>query len=82
MPCAVRLGYGNGLIARWAGSVTVPAPPRTRIVHTGPGAYAVVPVSGIPVWAVALLAIGALVLATLLVTVVVLLRRHGRAREA
>ena len=43
MLCAVSLGYGNGLIARWAGPVTTPAPPRARIVHTGPGAYSVVP---------------------------------------
>ena len=48
MPCAVWLGYGNGLIARWAGSVTVPALPRTHIVHTGPGAYSVIPNNGIP----------------------------------
>jgi len=86
MPCAVWLRYGNGLIARWAGSVTVPVPPRTRIVHTGPGAYSVIPVGGIPAWAIALLVIGVLVLAAVLVLVLLRLRlrlrRHSRAQEA
>ena len=76
MSCAVWLGYGKGLTVRWAGLVSVPAPPRTRIVHTGPGAYSVVPNGGIPAWAVALLVVGVLVLAAM---VAVLLRlRRGR----
>jgi hypothetical protein len=79
MPCAVWLGYGNGLIARWAGLVTVPAPPRVRIIHTGPGAYSVVPSSGIPTWAVALLVLGVLVLAAM---AAVLLRLRRRTRAA
>ena len=65
MPCVVRLRYGHGLTARWAGLVTVPAPPRERIVHTGPGAYSVVPDSGIPPWAIALIVLGVLILAAL-----------------
>jgi hypothetical protein len=78
MPCAVWIGYGKGLIARWAGLVTVPAPPRVRIIHTGPGAYSVVPVAaGIPTWAIALLVIGALLLAAMAV-VLLRLRRRGR----
>jgi hypothetical protein len=79
MPCAVWLGYGNGLIARWAGLVTVPAPPRTRIIHTGPGAYSVVPDAGIPVWAIALLVIGVLLL-LLAAMAAVLLRQRRRSR--
>jgi hypothetical protein len=79
MPCAVWLGYGNGLIARWAGLVTVPAPPRTHIIHTGPGAYSVVPDAGIPGWAIALLVIGALLL-LLAAIAVVLWWRHRRRR--
>jgi hypothetical protein len=78
MPCAVSLGYGNGLIARWAGPVTVPAPPRARIVHTGPGAYSVIPHRGTPIWAVALLAVGVL----LLVGMALLLRSRRRSRVA
>jgi len=79
MPCAVWLGYGNGLIARWAGQVTVPAPPRVHIVHTGPGAYAIVPDAGIPTWAIALLAVGALLLAAMAVVLLRLRRRRGVA---
>jgi hypothetical protein len=76
MPCAVWLGYGDGLIARWAGSVTVPAPPRARIIHTGPGAYSVLPENGIPAWAIAVIVIGALVLAALIVLLLRLWRHH------
>jgi hypothetical protein len=79
MPCTVWLGYGNGLIARWAGSVTVPAPPSGRIVHTGPGAYSVIPDNGIPTWAIALMAIGVLLLGAM---AVVLLRLRRRSRIA
>jgi hypothetical protein len=78
MPCAVQLAYGNGLIARWAGSVTVPVPPPARIIHTGPGAYSVVPENGIPGWAIALIVIGVLVLAALAVLLLLRLRRHSR----
>ena len=77
MPCSVRLVYCDGLIARWSGWVTVPVPPPTRIVHTGPGAYSLVPVNGIPTWAIALIVIGALVLAALVV-LLLRLRRHSR----
>jgi hypothetical protein len=76
MPCTVWLGYGNGLTARWAGLVTVPGPPRARIVHTGPGVYSVVPYGGIPAWAVALLVIGVLVLAALAAVLLRLRRRY------
>jgi hypothetical protein len=64
-PCTVTLGYGKGLTAVWAGSVTVPAPPRERIVHTGNGVYTVLPAATIPLWAIALLVLGVLVLAAL-----------------
>ena len=77
MPCAVRLSYGVGLIASWAGSVTVPGPPAGRIVHTGPGAYSVVPPASIPAWAIALVVIGALALVTM---AVLLLRMHRRGK--
>ena len=76
-PCQVRLRYGRGLTVSWAGPVALPAPPRARIVHTGPGAYSVVPTPGIPPWAIALIIIGALTLAAL----AVLLLRAGRSRS-
>jgi hypothetical protein len=77
MPCAVWLAYGNGLIARWAGLVTVPAPPSARVVHTGSGAYSVLPDNGIPAWAIALIVIGGLALAALAL-LLLRLRRPGR----
>jgi hypothetical protein len=79
MPCAVRIGYGHGQVVRWAGMVTVPAAPRTRIIHTGPGTYAVIPASKVPAWAIALIVIGVLVLAAL---VVLLLRMRRRSQAA
>jgi len=79
MPCAVRLGYGNGLIVSWAGSVTVPAAARGRIIHTGPGAYSVVPAGGIPPWAIALIVIGVLVMAALAVLLLRITRRRNLA---
>jgi len=77
MPCHVRLSYANGRTVSWAGQITIPAPPRSQIVHTGHGAYSVVPVAGIPLWALALFVIGALILAAL----AVLLFRMRRSRQ-
>jgi hypothetical protein len=78
VPCTVLLSYGHGLVDTWTGLVTVPALPRTRIVHTGPGVYAVIPAGGIPVWAFVLIGLSALALAA----VVVLLLRLRRLRHA
>ncbi len=78
VPCSVLIRYGKGLTVRWSGMVALPGTPATRIVHTGPGTYAVVPVSGIPGWAIALLITGGLVLAAVLLLFLLLLRarRH------
>lgn len=77
-PCRVRLVYGSGRVAIWTGQVSVPAPPRTRIIHTGSGTYAVIPAaSGIPTWAIALIIVGVL----LLIAVAVLLLRLHRQRR-
>jgi len=76
VPCSVRIRYGNGLIARWAGSVTIPSPPHVRVIHTGPGAYSVVPGGGVPAWAIALLVLGVLILAA---AALLLRRRRGQA---
>jgi hypothetical protein len=77
MPCTVRLRYGPGLTASWTGSVTIPAPPAGRIVHTGPGAYSVIPPNTIPAWAIALIVIGALALLAMAAS---LLRTRRRSR--
>jgi hypothetical protein len=78
VPCTVRLDYGSGLAASWSGSVAVPVAPRTRIIHTGPGVYAVIPSSGIPPWAIALIVIGVLALAAAAAVLFQLRRRATR----
>jgi hypothetical protein len=62
LPCEIRIRYGRNQTVRWAGLVTVAAPPSSHIVYTGPGAYSVVPNGGIPAWAIVLISIGVLVL--------------------
>jgi hypothetical protein len=79
MPCTVRLRYGVGLTVSWAGSITVPAPPASHIVHTGPGAYSVVPPNTIPPWAILLIVVGGLALVGM---ALLLLRMHRRGKTA
>jgi hypothetical protein len=74
--CGVRVRYGDGQSAVWAGSVTVPAPPRTRIIHTGPGTYAVVPLTGTSPWMIALFAVAGLAVITVSVLLIQLRRRR------
>jgi len=62
LPCKIRINYGRNQTVRWAGLVTVPAPPSSHIAHTGHGAYSVVPNGGIPTWAIVLISIGVLIL--------------------
>jgi hypothetical protein len=77
--CTVLLAYGHGLTAHWAGAVTVPAPPSTRIYHTGSGVYAVVPSgSSVPPWAITLIVVGVLVLAVMALLLWKLRRRPDR----
>jgi hypothetical protein len=78
VPCAVRIHYGKGQTVRWSGTVTLPKLAAARIVHTGPGAYSVIPQNGIPGWAIALIIVGGLAIAGV---AVLLIRtyRLGRA---
>lgn len=79
VPCTVRLGYSRDLTAFWSGPVTMPATSSTsRVVHIGPGAYAVVSPGGIPGWATALIVIGVLLLAAAVV-LLVRVQRRGHA---
>lgn len=78
LPCTVTIHYGNAETVTWTGRVVLPSPPHVRIVHTGPGAYSVLPDQGIPAWAIALMVLGACVLAGL----VVLLYRNRRRTTA
>jgi hypothetical protein len=63
LPCKVLLHYGNHQTVSWTGRVTIPGAPDTHVIHTANGAYAVVPNGGVPPWAIALIAIGVLILA-------------------
>jgi hypothetical protein len=64
--CTVQIGYGHGLAVSWAGPVAVPAPPHVRVIHPqGGGSYAVIPADSPPAWAIALVVLGALILAVL-----------------
>ena len=63
VPCVVRIHYGNGQTVRWSGMVTLPKAAAARIVHTGPGAYSVIPQNGIPGWAIALMVVGGVAIA-------------------
>ncbi len=79
VPCVVRIHYGNGQTVRWSGMVTLPKAAATKIVHTGPGAYSVIPQNtGMPGWAIAVIVVGGVAIAGV---AVLLIRAHrvGRA---
>jgi WxL Interacting Protein, peptidoglycan binding domain len=79
VPCTIQIHYGKNQAVRWAGTVAIPGLPSARhIVHTGYGVYSQVPQGGIPGWAIALIAIGALLLAGI---GVVLYRQQRLARR-
>lgn len=77
--CTVRLTYGRGQVASWNGPVTIPGGVRAHEVSVGPGDYAVLPDGGIPAWAIALMVLGALLLAGM---TVLMLRMRRVARKA
>ena len=65
LPCTVRLRDSARLVA-WSGTVSVPPRTATRTYHLDKDAYVALPEGTVPPWAVALLVIGALTLASLL----------------
>jgi hypothetical protein len=77
VPCVVRIHYGHGQSVRWSGMVTLPKTNIVRIVHTGPGAYTVIPTGGVPGWAIALIVVGGVAIAGVAV-LLIRSRRVGR----
>ncbi|XVQ83261.1 WxL protein peptidoglycan domain-containing protein [Microbispora siamensis] len=75
LPCTVRLRTDTGPAAVWSGTVELPPLTQRTFIHTGEGAYTELPDNTVPLWAIALMAIGALVL-TALVALLVLQRKQ------
>jgi hypothetical protein len=65
--CTVRLHDQTGHTFLWSGIVDLPSRTKTKIIHTGNGIYAELPDTTVPPWALALMAIGTLILAALLI---------------
>lgn len=78
--CTVRLHNRAGTTFTWSGIVNVPSRTRTTIVHTANGAYTSLPQHTVPPWAIALIVLGALILAAVLAQFV--LRRRQRPAHA
>jgi hypothetical protein len=74
LPCTVSLRDDAGHAVAWSGTVDTIAPAPAKTIHTGNGAYSTLPVNSVPAWAIALMVMGALILAAL-VRVLVLYRR-------
>ena len=79
-PCTVSLRDDVGHAVAWSGTVDAIAPTPARTIHTGDGAYSTLPVNSVPAWAIALMVLGAVILAAL-VGVLVLYRRANRRPE-
>lgn len=80
-PCTIQIHYGKNQTVRWAGMVAIPALPSTHIVHTGVGTYSQVPQGGIPGWAIALIIIGALLLAGVAIVLFLMYRQQRRSNQ-
>ncbi len=76
--CAVRLRDPAGDRFTWSGQVRVPSRVRTRMVHVARGVYAALPQNTVPPWAIALMIIGALILATMLAQILLRRQRAGQ----
>jgi hypothetical protein len=76
LPCTVRLRDDARPVA-WSGTVSVPPRTATRTYHIARGVYVSLPEGTVPPWAVALLVIGALILAILLALLALHLRHRS-----
>ena len=80
LPCRVRLRDGTGSTVAWSGIVNLRNRKVTRTYHLSKGVYVSLPQATVPPWTVALIVIGALILASLLG--LLLVRRRQAARPA
>jgi hypothetical protein len=87
IPCSVRLRDAAGAVFSWYGTVNLPNRKVTRTYNTAKGVYVSLPTAAVPPWAIALMVIGALIVASL--TVLLLRRRRssvparrGKSRRA
>jgi hypothetical protein len=76
--CAIWLNDGTGRPVTWSGGVNVPPRIITRIYHPAKGVYVSLPEQTVPPWAVALMVIGGLILASLLAVLMQSRRRLAR----
>jgi len=75
LPCTVRM-HGAGLTMSWHGIVKLAGRKATRTYHVAKGVYVSLPENTVPPWAIALMVIGGLILASL---AVLMLRRRAPA---
>jgi hypothetical protein len=78
LPCAVRLDDGARTPVTWYGIVRLAAQVATTTYHPVKGVYVSLPESSVPPWAIALMVIGALIVAILLALLVQSRRRLAR----
>jgi hypothetical protein len=77
-PCAIWLNDGTGRPVTWSGVVNVPPRTITRTYHPAKGVYVSLPEQTVPPWAVVLMVIGGLILASLLAVLIQSRRRLAR----
>ena len=65
--------------ASWHGSVAIPENGPPKVIQTGPHRFSTLPKSGVPRWAMALIAAGGAIVLALIVVIVILLRRRPTA---
>jgi len=76
LPCTARLTDGHRTFASWTGTVRLLSAVRARVYHPANGVYVALPSPTMPLWAIALLVVGALILAAM---VVLLIRTRRKA---
>lgn len=78
--CTVRLRTSTGHLVRWNGTVRLASTTVTRTYHPAKGVYVALPEQTVPIWAIILMVLGALILIAL--AVLLAQRRRIRVREA